>query len=804
MAMAAPAGSSGFFGLMKRVLVGRSMTSGRMEHTLLPKSLAIPVLSADCLSSVAYTVEATLLVLIGASLAARHLLMPITIAVAILMSVVVTSYMQTVRAYRTSGGAYVVAKENIGVTPGLVAAGSLMVGYVLTVAVSVVAGVIAITSAIPALLPYKVTLSIVFVVFITVANLRGLRESGILFAVPTYGFIVAIFAMVGVGLWKCAGGCPHAAIPSPISAGEEVELSLLVILEAFAVGSSALTGVEAISNAVTVFRRPQGKNAAHTLFILGSIAVTLILALAFLSSRMAVTPSHSASVVSIVAKTTFPSESGGASPMFLIVQIFTFAILVLAANTSFQGFPRLAALMARDGYLPRQFENVGDRLVFSNGMIVLAVLSCVLIWAFDANVEKLIPLYAVGVFTAFTLSQSGMVVHWRRVARRGGPDAKGWRRSLIVNGAGAFITGMVVLIITITRFKEGVWVVIAAMPFLVLGFRALRRHYDDVSRQLHEGSVEIAEAPRERRFPSIMVGGKRVPLTARRSVEAVRSLEVRRSTVVIVVDELDEATAQAIGYVRSFAGQDFHAVHRPNGHDVEELSGRWAELSRSDRPLQILPRSRGSDAVLDYVRGLDRPEGTFVNVVIPELFPEPSLVSAVRRRAVFSLKVRLLAERQVVITDVPVVASRGAKPPASLRALIPRSNDAIVFVSSANDAAVQAINYALTLNAHETRAVYVALDAVGPVRMQEAWAERRINVQLDIVEAPFRDFGPPMLEEVRAVTARPGALATVVVPEFVVGSWWRQALHNQRALFIKRLMLFERDVVLSSVPFQIR
>jgi amino acid transporter len=804
MAMAAPAGSSGFFGLLKRVLLGRSMTSGRMEHTLLPKSLAIPVLSADCLSSVAYTVEATLLVLIGATLTARHLLMPITVAVAMLMSVVVTSYMQTVRAYRTSGGAYVVAKENIGVTPGLVAAGSLMIGYVLTVAVSVVAGVIAITSAIPALLPYKVTLSIVFVLFITVANLRGVRESGILFAIPTYGFILAIFAMVLVGLWKCAGGCPHAAIPNPISAGEEVELSLLVILEAFAVGSSALTGVEAISNAVTVFRRPQGKNAAQTLLILGSVAVSLILAMSFLASRMAVTPSHSVSVVSIVAKTTFPSESGGASPMFLIVQIFTFAILVLAANTSFQGFPRLAALMARDGYLPRQFENVGDRLVFSNGMIVLAILSCALIWAFDANVEKLIPLYAVGVFTAFTLSQSGMVIHWRRVARRGGPEAKGWQRSLIVNGAGALITGLVVLIIITTRFREGVWVVLLAIPVLVLGFRALRRHYDDVSRQLHEGSVEIAEPQTDGPRPSIMVGGKRVPLTRRRSIDEVRSLEVRRNTVVIVVDELDEATAQAIGYVRSFAGHDFHAVHRPNGHDVAELSGRWPELSRSDRPLQILPRSRGSDAVLDYVRGLDRPEGTFVNVVIPELFPEPSLVTAVRRRAAFSLKVRLLAERQVVITDVPVVASRGAQPAASLRALIPRSNDAIVFVSSANDAAVQAINYALTLNAHETRAFYVALDAEGPVRMQEAWADRRIPVQLDIVEAPFRDFGPPMLDEVRAVTARPGALATVVVPEFVVGSWWRQALHNQRALFIKRLLLFEPGVVLSSVPFQIR
>jgi hypothetical protein len=403
---------------------------------------------------------------------------------------------------------------------------------------------------------------------------------------------------------------------------------------------------------------------------------------------------------------------------------------------------------------------------------------------------------------AFTLSQSGMVIHWRRIARRGGPEAKGWRRSLLINGAGAVITGAVVLIIAITRFKEGVWVVIAAMPFLVLGFKAIRRHYDYVGRQLHEGSVEIAEPPPGGPRRSILVGGRRVALTSHRTADA-RSLEVRRNTVVIVIDELDAAAAHAIGYVRSFAGRDFHAVHRQNGEDAKELAKRWTDLSRSDRPMQILPKSRGADAVIDYIHSLDRSEGAFVNVVIPELFPEPSLVSVVRRRAAFSLKVRLLAERQVVITDVPLV-TRGSAPQPSPKALIPRSNDALVFVSSANDAAVQAINYALTLNAYETRAVYVALDAEGPRRMQQAWADRRIPVQLDIVEAPFRDYGPPMLQEVRAVTARPGAVATVVVPEFVVRSWWQQILHNQRALFIKRLLLFEPGVVLSSVPFQIR
>ncbi len=811
MAMATPAPGNRGYGILKRLFVGRSMTSGRMEHTLIPKSLAIPVLSADCLSSVAYTVEATLLVLVGASIAARHLLMPITVAVAILMSVVVTSYMQTVRAYRTSGGAYVVAKENLGATYGLVAAGSLMVGYVLTVAVSVVAGVIAITSAVPSLLPYKVPLSLFFVAFITFANLRGVRESGLLFAIPTYGFIVAIFAMVGFGLWKCVGGCPQAVVPNPITSGEEAEIGLLVILEAFAVGSSALTGVEAISNAVTVFRRPQGRNASQTLFILGSIAVTLILAMAFLASRMQVIPSHTVSVVSMVAKTTFPGnqpDSGGV--MFVVVQLFTFAILVLAANTSFQGFPRLAALMARDGYLPRQFENVGDRLVYSNGMIVLAVMSGALIWAFDANVERLIPLYAVGVFTAFTLSQSGMVVHWRRMARRGGEEAKGSRRSTIINGAGAVITAGVVLIITVTRFHEGVWVVLIAMPFLVMGFRAIGRHYKEVSRALNEGAVEVIAPPEPdaRHHSGIVVGG--LPALV---PEAARRRAVERNTVVLLVDALDAAAAQAVGYVRSFAGGDFHGIHLPGtGRDdaatARDMAEHWQSFSRSARALEVLNGRHGADGVLDYIRRLPKPDGAFVSVVIPELFEEPSLVAAVRKRTTFSLKVRLLAERQVVITDVPVVASGGATDdsavPASRRALIPRANEALVFVSNANDATIQAINYALSINAQEVRAVYVALDADGATRLQRAWGERRVPVQLDIVEAPFRDLAPPILEEVRAVTGKPGSVATVVIPEFVVRSWWQHALHNQRALFIKRLLLFEPHVVLSSVPFQIR
>ncbi len=439
--------------LIKRLMVGRAMPSDRAHHQLLPKTLAMAVLSADALSSVAYTVEATVLVLLAGGGSIHQFLMPITICVAGLMAIVVTSYRQTVRAYSSSGGAYVVARENLGTAPALVAAGSLLVGYVLTVAVSVVAGVIAITSVVHSLAPYRVPLAIIFVAFTTFANLRGLRESGILFALPTYGFIISALAVIAIGVVRCLGDCSIAGRAATVH--QEASLDLLVLLSAFAVGSSALTGVEAISNAVTIFRRPQGRNAAYTLGVLGAIAVVLVLGIAFLTYRSGATPTEGTSLLSQIGSAAL----GGSNIFFYLFQAFTFAILVLAANTSFQGFPRLAAMMAKDGFLPRQFENVGDRLVLSNGMIVLAVLSALLIWAFEGNVERLIPLYAVGVFTAFTLSQAGMVVYWRRVGARLGKAGGHWRRSQVVNAVGAAATGLVVAIVVATRFWQGVWVV---------------------------------------------------------------------------------------------------------------------------------------------------------------------------------------------------------------------------------------------------------------------------------------------------------------------------------------------------------
>jgi amino acid transporter len=757
--------------LIKRILVGRRMPTHRLEHTLLPKVLALPVFSSDALSSVAYATEQILFVLLAASANAAHLVMPISFAIAALMVVVVASYRQTVRAYPSGGGAYIVSKENLGVFPGLVAAAALLTDYVLTVSVSVVAGVFAITSAVSGLHHLKVELSIGFVAFVTLANLRGVRESGTVFAIPTYGFIASIFILIITGLAKCAfAACPAAVTPPPgqlLPIGTAASISLFVVLHAFSSGSTALTGVEAISNGVPAFRRPQAKNAADTLAIMGAIAVIMFLGISFLASRAHPLPSEAKSVVAQIADGVF---HGGL--FYYTVQVFTAAILILAANTSYQDFPRLASILARDRFLPRQFENRGDRLVFSNGVIVLAILASILIWAFDANLDRLIQLYVVGVFTSFTLSQTGMVRHWQKLAREQGRQVRGWRRSMVINAVGAVATALVLLIVIQTKFLHGAWIVIAAMPLIVAGFYGMHRHYEGIERQLRRGGAALAEAPKNR--------------------------------VVVYVEDLNEATARAVGYVRSFAGRDFRAIHVPTDRSPPDVAERWKAFCRTDVELEVLPgKDHPTNVVLEYVRAIPREEGDFVTVVIPELLTKRSLFSAVRRGMSFFLKLRLLREPQVVITDVPVL-QEPSQPKTEVRALIPAHVEALVFVSAVHDASIRAINYARSLKAPDTRALYFAFDLSEIEEIQAAWERAAIPIALDIVEAPFRDLTGPVLQEIRAVTSKPNAVAVVIVPELVVKKWWHNFLHNQRPLFLKRLLLFEPGVILTSVPYQLQ
>lgn len=754
---------------VKRLVIGRAFASHRLEHTLLPKIIALPVFSSDPLSSNAYATEEILLVLFAASTVSLHLVMPIALAIALLMAIVITSYRQTVRAYPSGGGAYIVSKDNLGTLPGLVAAAALLIDYVLTVSVSVSAGVLAIASAFPAFAEQAVALSLVFVVMLTLANLRGVKEAGTLFAVPTYAFVASIFVMIAVGLIRCAGGCPAA---EPIEAARDLAttagpLSLFVILHAFSSGSTALTGVEAISNGVPAFRRPQAQNAARTLGVMGAMTICMFLGISWLATHVpGITVSHERSVVAQVAHAVFGGGLG-----FYLVQAFTAAILILAANTAYQDFPRLSSILARDGFMPSQFRNRGDRLVFSNGVIVLAVLAGALIYAFEANLSRLIQLYVVGVFTSFTLSQAGMVKHWMRERERAPHAARGWQRSIAINGIGATTTGVVLAVIAATKFVHGAWIVITAMPFIVAGLLGIRRHYLWAEDQVRRGSV--------------------------------RPRADARNHVVLLVRHFDAATAEALGYLRAI---------RPNSVDVvtpgtdpidPETQQAWHTFAGNGVP-DLKPLGDGGllTGVRRSVRSVQVEPDGFVNVVVPEVVREGLLGYLVRHRDLIRLKAGLLRLPNVAVTNVPVLATGDGNEPDP-RPLIPNRVVALVFVSELNDATIRAVNYASTLHASETRAVYFHMDTEQEHRLGSAWFDSGLEVPLDIVEAPFRDLVRPMQDEVRHYTRRAGTVVSVVVPERIVTRWWQIPLHNKSALFVKRLFLYEDRTILTSVPYRL-
>lgn len=747
--------------VLKRSLVGRALASRSLEHQLLPKTLALPVFSSDPLSSNAYATEEMMLVLVLAGAGALSLMLPLALLIALVLAVVVTSYRQTVRAYPSGGGSYIVAHENLGKLPGVIAASALLSDYVLTVSVSIAAGVLAITSAVPGLADNKVALSLGFIALVATANLRGVKEAGTLFALPTYGFVLTVYVLLGAGFVQCLDGCPRAdTVDLPLHSGHA--LTFFLVLRAFASGSTALTGVEAISNGVQAFRRPQSRNAATTLTTMAAMTIGMFLGITALARAIHVRTNEeialTKSVLSQIGETVF----GGDATMFYVLQAFTAGILILAANTAYQDFPRLSAILARDRFMPRQLINRGDRLVFSNGIVVLSVLAGLLIWAFDANLTRLIQLYLIGVFTAFTLSQAGMVRRWLRLRE------PGWKRSAIINGVGAAATGIVLIIITITKFRTGAWIVISAMPVFILLMLLVERHYRSVASQLRKGTVRIGD-----------VGANRV---------------------VLVLTDIDAAATEALGYVRSFRPAEAHALYVGTRPRVEARV-LWDGVARGG-PALTFPEGAGPvDAVVRFVRAIPRARNDFVTVVVPEQFRKRSLLHAIRRPVTFRLKVRLLREQGVVVTDVPVVLEGGQLVEEDARPLIPEHVVALVLVSSAHDATVRAVNYARSLQAAETRAVSVALDEEEVPELMRRWAELGMRIPLDVVEAPFRDLGPPVLEEVRRVTQDPKAVATVILPEFVVRRWWHPLLHNNRALFIKRALLFEPRVILSSVPY---
>jgi len=744
----------------RRFLIGRPRATHELEETLLPKWLALPIFSSDPISSVAYATEAALVVLVAGSLSARHDIMPISGAIAALLLIVSLSYSQGIKAYEgTSGGSYVFARENLGVLPALVAGAALLTDYVLTVAVSVAAGVFAITSAVSSLASHRLALSLAFIVLITLANLRGVRESGLLFAFPTYAFLGVMYAMLAVGIGKCTvGTCPTATVPDPLAAGTGA-VGLFVLLKAFSSGSAALTGVESISNGVTAFRHPQSKNASRTLLWMAGFAVTLFLGVSFLTDRMDARPSGTASVLSQLARATFPSGSV-ASPMYYLIQAFTFAILVLAANTSYQGFPRLAALLARDGFLPRQFVNIGDRLAYSNGILVLTGLALALVAAFRANVNSLIHLYVIGVFTAFTLAQAGMVRYWLRTRR------PGWRWKALLNGLGATTTLVVTAIVISTKFLEGAWAVIVAIPILIVTFYGVRRHYRAVARRL------------------------------RAKAEAVMTRREVDNAVVLYVERLDAATSEALWYARTISHNGFRAVHVPFPGSDPGIGPRFFGWTNGEPRLEILSEEEEPlDAMLEYVWRFPKGDNSFVTVVIPELFRSPSLLSAMRRTT-FRLKLGFLREPDTVVADVPRLATEGDTfvEPSRVACVVP--------VADVNAASLRALFYARSLGFRDTKAVSFAFEDRDTQKLERDWQQFPTGIPLEVQAAPYRDIGAPLLHYLRGITADPEAVAVVVMPELVARGVDR-ILHNQRALYLKRLLLFEPRVILTSVPFQL-
>ena len=755
-------------GLLKRLFVGRAISTSKQEHQLLPKLLALPVLSSDALSSVAYATEEMMLVLALAGAAALGYMLPIAFAIAILLAVVVTSYRQTVRAYPRGGGSYIVSRENLGTLPGLIAAAAILTDYVLTVAVSVTAGTIAVTSAAPSLASHRVLIAISFVGLITIANLRGVKEAGTLFAVPTYGFVAMVYLTLATGLLECLAGCPSAETAG-LPLDEHQAISLFLILRAFSSGATALTGVEAIADGVQAFRRPQARNAAATLAVLGTISITMFLGITYLARSLGVRVSEDDVGQSVLAQIGDTVFSGGF--LFYALQAFTAGILILAANTAYQDFPRLSAILARDRFMPSQFRNRGDRLVFSNGVLVLAVLASVLVYLFDADLTRLIQLYVVGVFTAFTLSQAGMVRRWFRVR---GPD---WRRSALINGIGAVTTGIVLVIVTITKFSGGAWIVITAVPIIVLFFLSVHYHYERVGRAL-----------RIRR------------LSAR--VE-------RRNTFLVLVDDLGPALLDAVRYLLALHPEDMVPLFVGPPERFRSAATTWRSLAPRLGELEVLPggHERLTRAVRSYIHAMSRAEDDFVTVVIPETLGSHSWFQFLRRRRRRSLvlKSALLFEPGVVVTDIPLLPEESAE--ASSRADHPTEvarHVILVPVSGVHDATVRAVVYAKSLRPTSIEGLFLMGDPEEAEGVVEAWHERELGVPLVLLEAPFRDLAIPLLDEIRKHTGRGDTVVTVVLPELIPAHWWENLLHNQTAFYIKRLLLFEPSVVVTSVPFHLR
>jgi amino acid transporter len=640
---------------LKRLLVGSPIRTARLAHERLTKKVALAIFASDALSSTAYATEQILLVLAAAYVAGQTnafgRVVPISLAICALLVVVAISYRQTIHAYPSGGGAFIVAKENLGTVPGLVAGASLLVDYVLTVSVSVAAGVEAITSAMvgtrfAGLHEHRVALCLFFITFITLANLRGVREAGSLFAAPSYAFIVSFVGLIGYGLVcyylnPSIGPVPNDADLKVAEGYHAQSLSLFLILGAFANGCAALTGIEAISNGVQAFKQPESRNAAATLTWMAGLLIVMFLGASVLAYLFNIHPMQRETVVSQIARAVFTGHLGW---FYYVVQATTAAILVLAANTSFAGFPRLASLLARDRFLPRQLANLGDRLVFSNGIVLLAVFSGVLVWAFRGDTSRLIPLYAVGVFLSFTLSQSGMVVHWWREgkaarARRGGAKAapteptavtkSPWLRFLVINGIGATSTFVVLMVFIVTKFLHGAWLVVVVIPLLVVMFLRIHKHYLEVARQL--------------------------------STEGLAGLRPIHHEVIVPISGIHRGVIAALEYAKSIAPHHVTAVYvNLDDEATQKLREKWEQWGSGVNLVVVASPYRSLlRPFLNYVDRVKRSShGDVITIILPEFVPAKWWQNLLHNQNTLFLKGALLFKKGVVVTNVPYHLNR--------------------------------------------------------------------------------------------------------------------------------------------------
>ena len=610
--------AEGLFGQVKRVVVGEPIPSHLAHHERLSRVTGLAVLSSDPLSSVAYATEEILRVLVLANVAALTFASPIGAIIATILAIVVFSYRQTIHAYPNGGGAYIVARENLGEAPSLIAAAALLIDYILTVAVSVAAGVAALTSAFPQLLDHRVALALGFVTILTLGNLRGIRESGQIFAAPTYFFILSLLTLIAIGIWRVLSGTAHPveALAPIESAGHPITLFLL--LRAFSNGCTAMTGVEAVSNGVPAFKPPESKNAAATLTAMAVLSIAMFVGITWLAQSYGLRPSDQETIVSQLARGVF----GGRGIPYYLVQAATMLILVLAANTAYADFPRLSSILARDKYLPRQFMNQGDRLAFSNGILGLSAFAVLLIIVFGGDTHALIPLYMIGVFVSFTLSQAGMVGHWWKWR---GP---GWKTSAAISGVGALVTGVVLLVVAATKADEGAWIIMLLIPLLVVFFRTTKTHYNAVAAQL---SMAVWQ-PEAR----------------------------RRNTVIVLISGLQRAVVRALDYAKTLSG-DVRAVYIDvDPASTEQLRCDWEKWG-GGVPLIVLASPYRSllEPLLEYLEQIDAEHpDDYVTVVLPEFVPARWWHHLFHNQRALLIKGALLFKPNTIVTSVPFHLTR--------------------------------------------------------------------------------------------------------------------------------------------------